>query len=410
VGSLNEDGLRERPLSKDLGRLWQGKPESKGGKSMEIIALFYLYHILIFMLGLGIPRTWRALQSRGEHRFVVVIPAHNEENVIRESVLNIRSCNYPAGRFDVCVIADNCTDRTAELAESAGALVLQRFNRELVGKQHAIKWAFEQIYLDEYDAVIILDADNHIDPNYLNVMDDELSKGNRVIQGYLDAKNPGDSWVTANYAYMTWYGCRLLMARKFLGLSAWLGGTGMCIRTDVINRVGWDLHTLTDDVEYTCQLIIAGEKVSFASDAIVYDQKPTKIMDSLRQRLRWMRGQTQTCIRYMPSLLMAMGRFWWKGNLGQVARVFDALMWIPMHVMIFAAVVLSVHQGWWQYLLSVFLSVPTLYILPLAAEQIKFSRVWAYLFTGGAFFLTWIPITAYGVISCGNKKWWRTPH
>ncbi len=378
---------------------------------MEIVLVFYLYHFFIFLLGLGLIRNQRTLKQGDEvHRLAVVIPAHNEQNVIRDSVLSIMDSDYPAKRFDVYVIADNCTDRTADLAKSAGALVLKRFNQKLMGKQHAVKWAFRQINLDEYDAVVILDADNHVDQNFLGIMDDELSKGSRVIQAYLDAKNPCESWVSANYAYMAWYLCRLLMARKFLGLSAWLGGTGMCIRTDVIQRIGWELHTMTDDVEYTCQLIIAGERVSFASDAVVYDQKPTRLKDSMRQRLRWMRGQTQTCIRYIPPLFGALGRFWLKGNLGQVARVFDALMWIPMHVMIFAAVALSIHQGWWQYLLSVFLSVPALYILPLAAEQIKMSRVWAYLFTGGAFFLTWLPVTAYGVISCSNKQWWRTPH
>lgn len=381
------------------------------GRSMEIVLLFYLYHFLIFLLSLGFIRNRRDLVQGGQlHRLAVIVPAHNEQNVIRDSVLSIRGSNYPSQRFDVYVIADNCTDKTAELAKSAGALVLERFNRELIGKQHAVNWAFKQIHIDDYDAVVILDADNHVDPNFMRVMDDELSKGRRVIQAYLDAMNPCESWVSANYAYMTWYLCRLLMARNYLGLSAWLGGTGMCIRTDVISKVGWNLHTLTDDVEYTCQLIIAGEKVAFAHDAIVYDQKPTRLMDSMRQRLRWIRGQTQTCIRYIPLLLGAMGRFWLKGNLGQVARVFDALMWIPMHVMIFAAVALSINQGWWQYLLSVFLSVPVLYILPMATEQIKKSRAWAYLITGGAFFLTWIPITAYGVLSCRNKHWWRTPH
>ncbi len=377
---------------------------------MEIVGTFYLYHFAIFLLGLGVIRTWRKLKSEGIHQFAVVIPAHNEENVIRDSVLSIMCGNYPAKRFDVYVIADNCTDRTADLARSAGALVLKRFNRTLIGKQHAIEWAFKQINLEEYDAVVILDADNHIDPDFLSVMDAELSKGSRVIQGYVETMNPCDSWVTANYAYMFWYVCRLQMARTFLGLSAWLAGTGLCIKTDVIRKIGWNVKTMTDDVEYTCQLISSGEKVAFAADAVIYDQKPVNLKDSMKQRLRWIRGQTQTSIMYIPRLLSAMGRFWLKGNLSQVARAFDAIMWVPMHIVIFASVILSIYQGWWQYLLSVFLSVPVFNILPMAAEQIKRSRAWAYLITGGAFFLTWLPVTAYGVISCGNKQWRRTPH
>lgn len=377
---------------------------------MKIIGLYYFYHFIIFLIGLGIFRGWRRSANTCTHRLAVVIPAHNEENVIRDSLYSILGCNYPSSLYDVYVIADNCTDRTAAISREAGARVLERTNETLRGKQHALKWAFEHINLDEYDAVVVLDADNHIHPNYLRVVDVELNQGNKVIQGYVETKNPCDSWVTANYAYMFWYICRLQMARTLLGLSAWLAGTGLCISTDIIRRVGWNVQTMTDDVEYTCQLILAGEKVTFAPDAVVYDQKPVSLGDSMRQRLRWIRGQTQTSIKYVPRLLAGMVRFWSKGDLAQVVRALDALMWVPMHLVICASVILSLYQGWWQYLLSVLLTAPAINMLPMAAEEIKKSRAWAYLVTAGAFFVTWLPITAYGVISCGNKMWWRTPH
>ena len=356
-------------------------------------------------------REWRRTAGiKPRHRFAVVIPAHNEEGVIAGSLGSILSVDYPRNMFDVYVVADNCTDRTAAISRDAGALVLERIDKTLRGKQHALKWAFEQINLAEYDAVVVLDADNHIHDNYLRVLDMELTKGNRVIQGYVETKNPCDSWVTANYAYMFWYVCRLQMARKLLGLSAWLAGTGLCISTDVLRQVGWNVCTMTEDLEYTCQLILAGEKVTFAPCAIVYDQKPVKLGDSMRQRLRWVRGQTQVSLKYIPYLLAAVMRFWWKGDLGQAVRAFDAVMWVPMHLVICASVILSLYQGWWQYLLSVFLTVPVFNMLAMLAEQVKRFRAWLYLVTAGAFFLTWLPITTYGVISCGNKEWWRTPH
>lgn len=377
---------------------------------MKVIGTFYLYHFLILLLGLGVYRAWRCTDREPVHRLAVVVPAHDEENVIQISLRSILSSNYPRSLFDVYVIADNCSDKTAELAKAAGAHVLKRVHNTLRGKQYALKWAFKQINLDEYDAVIVLDADNHVHPNYLRVIDAELRKGNKAIQGYVETKNPTDSWVTANYAYMFWYVCRLQMARTFLGLSAWLAGTGLCLHTDIIRRVGWNVTTMTDDVEYTCQLILAGEKVTFAPDAVIYDQKPVGLADSMRQRLRWIRGQTQTSIKYIPRLLVATVRFWLQGNFSQAARAIDAMLWVPMHLLIAASVVLSVSQGWWQYLLSVFLTVPLFNMLPMFAEEVKRSRAWAFLVTAGAFFLTWLPITAYGVISCGNKEWWRTPH
>lgn len=377
---------------------------------MEIIGVYYFYHFILFLTSLVLLREWRRFKHPCKNRFSVVIPAHNEENVIAGSIQSILNCNYPRELFDVFIIADNCNDETAEISQNAGAKVLQRDDKTLRGKQHALKWAFERINLDDYDAVIVLDADNHVHPDYLRSVDAELSKGHRIIQGYVETKNPCDSWVTANYAYMFWYICRLQMVRTRIGLSAWLAGTGLCISTDILRRVGWNVQTMTDDVEYTCQLILTGERVVFAPDAIIYDQKPVNLADSMRQRLRWIRGQTQTCIRYIPQLLLAIPRFWWKGNYGQAARALDAVMWIPMHLVIAASVVISVYQGWWQYLLSILLTVPAFNMLPMVAERIKKCRAWAYLITAGAFFLTWLPITAYGVISCGSKVWWRTPH
>ena len=377
---------------------------------MKIIGIYYFYHFIIFLIGLGIVRTWRRFFVTCTHRLAVIIPAHNEESVIGGLLASIMASDYPRSLYDVFVIADNCTDRTGVISREMGAKVLERFDEKLRGKQHALKWAFEHINLDEYDAVVVLDADNHIHPKYLRAIDAELQRGNRVVQGYVETQNPCDSWITANYAYMFWYVCRLQMARIFLGLSAWLAGTGLCVGTDIIRRVGWNVQTMTDDVEYTCQLILAGEKVTFAPDAVVYDQKPVRLADSMKQRLRWIRGQTQVTLRDIPRLLAAVTRFWWQGNLGQAARALDAVMWVPMHLVIFASVILSLYQGWWQYLLSVFLTVPVFNMLPMLAEQVKKCKAWAYLVTAGAFFLTWLPITAYGVISCGNKVWWRTPH
>ena len=374
------------------------------------ISFFYLYHFFFLLTSLGLSRD-RKIEYSCENRFAILIPAHNEENVIFGSVRSIiKTCLYPRELFDVYVIADNCTDDTISLAKKAGAHVLIRFNERLRGKQHAIKWAFEQINLDDYNAVVILDADNHIHPNYLRVLDAELIKGSKVIQGYIEAKNPCESWVTANYAYMAWYVNRVQMIRSKLGMSAWLGGTGLCIKTEIIKRIGWNVETLVDDAEYTCQLILAGERVVFAPDAVVYDQKPDNLKDSLQQRLRWMRGQTQICIRYLPRLIVSVPYLWFKGNMSQAVRAFDAIMWVPMHLVVLISMIWSVYQGWWQYLLSVFLTVPFFNMLPMVTEKITLWRPWALLGTAGAFFLSWFPVTVWGALTSGNKTWWRTPH
>lgn len=374
-----------------------------------LVAVFYLYHLAIFLISLGISRPKVGTpRGEGKTRFAVLIPAYNEANVIADSVQSVLACDYPGDRFDVYVIADNCTDETARLARGAGAQVLERWDNVHKGKQHALKWAFEHIH--GYDAVVILDADNRVDPGLLRVFDYELKRGGRVLQAYIETQNPSDSWVTANYAYMFWYTCRLQMARMALGLSAWLGGTGVCIAREVLERVGWPVETLTDDVEYTCQLLLAGERVRFVPGAVVYDQKPRTLADSMRQRLRWIRGQTQVTMRYLPCLALTAAHNWWRGDFRQAASCLDGILWVPMHLVIFASVMGALWGSGWRYLLGLAVSVPVYDLLVIVAERVRLRKAWRYLATAGVFFLTWVPVTAMGVVTFEDSSWWRTPH
>lgn len=307
-------------------------------------------------------------------------------------------------------MADNCTDNTAQCAQHAGAKVLVRNNLLQRGKQFALEWAFKQIDLDEFDAVVILDADNHVDPKFFSVLDHHLQAGHKVLQAYEETKNPNDSWVSMNNAYMYWYMFRLQMIRMKLGMSSWLAGTGVCISTDVLKRIGWHVTTIVDDVEFTCQLLLNGEKVTLADGAVIYDQKPIQLLDSMKQRLRWIRGQTQVGIKYLPNLAAYVLKGIFDGNYGQAFRALDAIMWLPMQLIILASFVYSFSSGGFSYLLTVLITTPVFYILPLAAEKVKLRKAWKYLVTSGAFFLTWIPITAYGVMTYGKQGWWRTPH
>jgi len=379
---------------------------------VAIIAVYYLYHLIFFMVSLPLKRKRILIvnEKKANNRFAVLVPAHNEENVIFNSVRSILAAHYPKEKFDVFTIADNCTDRTASLAEAAGSKSLIRHDANQKGKQYALKWAFNQIDLRKYDAVVILDADNHIDTDLFSILDENLSAGHNVIQAYVETKNPGDSWVSMNYAYALWYMHRLTMVRSRISMSAWLAGTGVCIRTEVLKRVGWNVTTLTDDVEYTCQLLLQGEKVYMAENALVYDQKPVRILDSMKQRLRWIRGQTQVTVKYLPKLFVYAWKSWFKGQFGQAIRAFDATMWVPMQLIILASFVYSVVNGATTYLAAIIITTPIFYILPLVAERISLKKAWQYLVTSGVFFLTWIPITAYGVVTYGKQGWWRTPH
>ncbi|OLN29924.1 glycosyltransferase family 2 protein [Desulfosporosinus metallidurans] len=376
-----------------------------------VIVIYYLYHMVFLLASLSIKRDKIGTPlGAGESRFAVFIPAHNEQNVIRDSVKSIFAAHYPSDKFTIHVVADNCTDKTVQCARNAGAKVIERHNPLQPGKQFALEWAFKQIDLDNFDAVVILDADNHIDPNFFSVLNHHLQAGHKVLQAYEETKNPNDSWVSMNNAYIYWYMFRMQMIRTALGMSAWLAGTGVCISTEVLKKIGWNVTTIVDDVEFTCKLLLNGEKVTLADGAVIYDQKPARLMDSMKQRLRWIRGQTQVGIKYLPKLAAYVLKESFKGNYGQAFRAFDAIMWLPMQLIILASFVYSFASGGFCYLLTLLITTPVFYILPLVAEKVRLRKAWKYLATSGAFFLTWIPITAYGVVTYGKQGWWRTPH
>lgn len=378
---------------------------------LSVIAAYYLYHMFFLIASLSIKRAKIGTPlGSGRSRFAVFIPAHNEQNVIQDSLKSILAAHYPSDNFTVHVVADNCTDNTAQCARNAGVNVLERHNLLQRGKQFALEWAFNQIDLDNFDAVVILDADNHIDPKFFSVLDHYLQTGHKVLQAYEETKNPNDSWISMNNAYIYWYMFRMQMIRKALGMSVWLAGTGVCISIEVLERIGWHVTTIVDDVEFTCQLLLHGEKVMLADGAVIYDQKPVKLMDSMKQRLRWIRGQTQVGIKYLPKLAAYVLGSMFKGDYGQAFRAFDAIMWLPMQFIILASFVYSFALGGFSYLLSVLITTPVFYILPLLAERVQIKKAWQYIVTSGVFYLTWIPITAYGVVTYGKQGWWRTPH
>jgi cellulose synthase/poly-beta-1,6-N-acetylglucosamine synthase-like glycosyltransferase len=275
---------------------------------MQIILFSYgMYLLCIGVFGLRTKTC--SVDYLPKNKFAILIPAHNEENVIGNLIRNLNQLDYPHHLFDIYVIADNCTDNTAEIANSLGAIVLNRFNNFKKGKGFALDWALEKLKLNKtdsneinnYDAVVIFDADNLVSGNFLKVMNNKLVSGENIIQSYIDSKNPNDSWITASFSIMFWLNNRFaLMSRYNLGLCGLLAGTGMCISTQVLKEVGWATSTLTEDLEYSMKALLHNYKTTYAHEAKIYDEKPLSFLASSRQRLRWARGQIDVTIKYLP--------------------------------------------------------------------------------------------------------------
>ncbi|MFY9398015.1 MAG: glycosyltransferase family 2 protein [Desulfomonilia bacterium] len=237
-------------------------------------------------------------------RFIVLVPAHNEELLIGTLCRSLLQVRYPRDRFAVYVVADNCSDNTVNVCRAYPVIVLERCDREHTGKGHAISWAVERLPLTSYDAVLIVDADNVVDPEILNELDRMISSGEQAIQCRNAVGNREDSWFTQLLYVSRTIGNHLYHHSKHeLGLSSYLMGNGICLSTRLLREKGWTAFSVGEDWEYYAQLILDGKRVGFALNAKVYHQESRSLEQATMQRLRWSSGRFQVLRAYGFKLL-----------------------------------------------------------------------------------------------------------
>ena len=264
-----------------------------------IITIFWLYQILISATAL-IKLKDKPLLKTKKHKFMAIIPAHHEAGVVANLIESLKNQEYDKDLLDIYVIADNCTDDTAEVARKAGAIVYERFDETKKTKGFALQWFLNKKVEDgsDYDAFCVFDADNIVMPDFIEQMNKKLCQGEEIVQGYRDIKNPTDSWVSAGYAIFYWTMNRFYhLARYNVGLSPLINGTGFMVKMDIVRQEGWNTKTLTEDIEFSLKSIAKGRRLGWAVDAKVYDEQPIGFKQSWSQRSRWTVGHLQ-CVKY----------------------------------------------------------------------------------------------------------------
>lgn len=230
------------------------------------------------------------------YRFALLVPAHNEERQLPRLLESMAALDYPRELYDVHVVADNCTDRTALTASAAGAMVHERYNTDLRGKGYALQWLLDQLRKADvhYDAYVVIDADSIISANLLAVMNNHVARGDQVAQCYDGVLNRQESWVSAiSYVALALFNNLRPLGRDALGLSVGLRGNGMCFTAAIIDRFGWEVFGLAEDHAYHVQLVSAGVRVRYASAASVLAEQPTSLTQAYSQSVRWERGRFQ---------------------------------------------------------------------------------------------------------------------
>lgn len=272
-----------------------------------LMAAIAAYLLLLTVAACGGRRVTTLRQGAPTSRFVIMVPAHNEEKLLPRLLASCQALDYPRALFQVHVVADNCSDGTAAVARAAGASVHERFNTEQRGKGYALQWLLERLWAsgEPHDAIVIVDADSDLSPNFLRVMDTRLVRGERVIQGYYAVRDPEQA-VSAGIRAVALIVLHYLrpLGRMVLGGSAGLKGNGMVFAAEILRAHRWTA-ALTEDIEYHMALILAGERAMFAPDAVVYAEMPSSLQAAQTQNERWERGRMEMIRNFVPQLLRA---------------------------------------------------------------------------------------------------------
>jgi len=249
-------------------------------------------------------------KSNKYSRVAYIIAARNEDDVIFDTVKNIFDKQiYPKDKLDVYVIAHNCTDNTASLAKKAGAIVLEVNDNDPSHRKVAypLKIGVDRILSEnKYDLVIRLDADNHINDEFTTLMNDAYQEGNDFLRPYEGCLNGSQNFYTKAcamfYSFDSRYGSRV---REFFNLSAHVNGSGSVMSTRMLNKIGgYDTTTISEDAEFCFNRLLEGQKAHFVEDAVIYEDMPSTLEDTVSRNKRIASGGTQHLKGKMGQMFM----------------------------------------------------------------------------------------------------------
>lgn len=285
------------------------------------------------LLLLGV-RLWRRPDQQGKAEaptsplrflsFALLIPAHNEEGVIGETVRQLRALHYPPERFAVIVIADGCTDQTVRRArENGAACVLWTEQTSRKGRALSRFLTAERERLNAFDVVVVCDADTRLHADALLFLNQAFLNGMQVGQGKVESDPQSPSPLGALVALSEALSQEVDdCARKTLGWPVPLRGTGMAFRREILQEFGVLPRTRAEDMELSLLLSLYRVPVTFVPETIVYDPKPTNVSAATKQRARWFQGHWEVVRQYWQEILSVLR----KGNFGERALLFSLLL------------------------------------------------------------------------------------
>lgn len=271
-----------------------------------IVSVLAIHKGFYYAIGLLFTRKFK--ESKNYHKYGIMIAARNEEAVIGNLLDSIKKQDYPKDKLTVFVIADNCTDHTADIARKNGAIVYERFDNEHKTKGFALEFLMDRIEEDygrtSFEGYFIFDADNLLNQNYITKMNNAFDSGEKIITSYRNTKNFDENWVASTYALHWIRSIRSNhRARSVLHLATNIQGTGFLFSSEIV-KDGWHYTSLTEDRALTADAVSQGYQITYQDEAEFFDEQPISLKVALRQRLRWSKGHLLAFAETGPSLFL----------------------------------------------------------------------------------------------------------
>lgn len=261
---------------------------------------FVIYKNLYSTLGFFLTRRFK--KAKHNHKYAVLIAARNESTVIGNLIESIRQQDYPSELVTIFVVADNCTDNTADVARKAGAVVYERFDDAHRTKGYALQYLVKNIEayygVKSFEGYFFFDADNLLKRDFISRMNDSFDAGEKIVTSFRNTKNFATNWISSSYA-IHWY--RTVRnehrARSFLRLATRIQGTGFLVANEIL-KDGWNYVSLTEDRELSAFAATNGYSISYNDAAEFYDEQPVDVKIMMRQRIRWAKGHLWAFTHY----------------------------------------------------------------------------------------------------------------
>ena len=282
-------------------------------KTLEIINIIimlllvvYGLYFLITALFLFKKRKKDNIVSDKYSYFTILIPARNEEEVIKDAIQSFKRQKYPKDNYEIIVVINNTTDNTLGVCNAEGVRSIL-CERKIKNKGDALKEAFDRLKKEKTDAYIIMDADNVVNDEFLGEMNKSLNEGTLVAKSSMDIKAKENTWVSSSYAiYFFIQSILYSIPRNNIGASCAINGTGIMIKKEVIDKFGFNVRTITEDLEFMTLCALNNIKIKYVEGAICYAEHPSDFKVSMIQRRRWTKGIYEGFIIYFNSIMKNM--------------------------------------------------------------------------------------------------------